>query len=113
MELVAAVLAGFVVAPFVPWVRRLGRDYAGWIIALVPLIICVYLATLIGPIADGETRRTSYDWVPSLHINLSFYVDGLSLAFGLLISGIGALIVVYSGGYLKGTSIWAGSTPTC
>ncbi|MBA2452404.1 MAG: putative monovalent cation/H+ antiporter subunit A [Chloroflexia bacterium] len=102
MELVAAVLAGFVIAPFVPWIRRAGRDYTGWIIALVPLFICVYLATLIGPIADGETRRVSYDWIPSLHINLSFYVDGLSLAFGLLISGIGALIMVYAGGYLKG-----------
>lgn len=102
MELVAAVLAGFVMAPFVPWVRRVGRDYTGWIIALVPLLICIYLATLIGLIADGETRRVSYDWIPSLHINLSFYVDGLSLAFGLLISGIGALIMVYAGGYLKG-----------
>ncbi len=102
MELVAAVLAGFLLAPCVPWIRRVGQDYTGWIIALVPLSICAYLATLIGPIADGETRRVSYDWIPALHVNLSFYVDGLSLAFGLLISGIGALIVVYTGGYLKG-----------
>ena len=29
-------------------------------------------------------------------------IDGLSLTFALLISGIGALIVLYSGGYLKG-----------
>lgn len=33
---------------------------------------------------------------------MSFYLDGLSLLFVLLISGIGALVMIYAGGYLKG-----------
>lgn len=104
MELVAAVLAGFVVAPCVPLIRRFGRDRTGWILALVPLAICIYLTTFIGTITDGETHRVSYAWVPSLHVNLSFSLDGLSLVFGLLIAGIGALILIYTGGYMAGDS---------
>ena len=102
MELVATILAGFVVAPFVPLIQRIGRQYTGWLIALVPLAICIYLATFIDPVAGGDTHRVSYEWIPSLSINLSFYIDGLSLVFALLISGIGTLIMVYAGGYLEG-----------
>ena len=90
------------VAPFVPWIQRATRGYTGWVLALVPLAICIYLATFIGQVADGDTHRVSYDWIPTLSVQLSFYIDGLGLAFALLISGIGALIMVYAGGYLSG-----------
>ena len=41
--------------------------------------------------------------MPALGVNLSFTVDGLSLLFALLISGVGALVLVYAGGYLAGS----------
>ncbi|MBN1220387.1 MAG: DUF4040 domain-containing protein, partial [Anaerolineae bacterium] len=78
------------------------KKYSGWLIALVPLGLTLYFASLIPLIAAGETAQLTYQWVPSLGVNLSFYVDGLSLIFSLLISGIGALVAVYSGGYLAG-----------
>lgn len=43
------------------------------------------------------------DWMPSLGINYDLYVDGLSLLFGLLISGIGSLVIFYSIYYLHKT----------
>ncbi len=52
--------------------------------------------------AGGEPVRTFHPWAPSLGVNLSFALDGLGLLFALLISGIGALVVVYAGGYLEG-----------
>ncbi|MDP1775127.1 MAG: proton-conducting transporter membrane subunit, partial [Moraxellaceae bacterium] len=39
---------------------------------------------------------------PSLGIQLSFWLDGLSLLMALLITGIGTLIFIYAGTYLKG-----------
>src|SRR5699024_8858132 len=45
----------------------------------------------------------TYRWIPSLHINFDFYLDGLSLLFVLLISGIGTLVVLYSVFYLERT----------
>ena len=41
-------------------------------------------------------------WAPSLGVHLSWHLDGLSLFFALLITGIGTLIVLFFGGYLQG-----------
>ena len=46
--------------------------------------------------AAGHPIRATLDWVPVYGIALSFLVDGLSLTFALLISGIGALILKLS-----------------
>ncbi|MEL7462124.1 MAG: hydrogen gas-evolving membrane-bound hydrogenase subunit E, partial [Pseudomonadota bacterium] len=49
----------------------------------------------------------AYDWVPSQGITLAFMVDGLSLTFALLITGIGALVLLYSNSYLAGHAQYA------
>ncbi|MGX5665560.1 putative monovalent cation/H+ antiporter subunit A [Rhizobium daejeonense] len=82
-------------------VRRLGAN-AAWFIALVPLAIFIHLLRFVPEIAGGEVVTGGYAWVPSLNLSFSWFLDGLSLTFALLITGIGALIVLYSGGYLKG-----------
>lgn len=40
-------------------------------------------------------------WVPSLQMNANFKLDGLSLVFALLITGIGSLVFIYASSYLK------------
>lgn len=75
---------------------------AGWLLALLPAGAMVYLLGFSGKIAAGESLRLSLNWVPSLAVNFSFFVDGLSLLFALLITGIGALILIYASGYLAG-----------
>jgi multicomponent Na+:H+ antiporter subunit A len=72
------------------------------LLALPPLGLTLAFLSLVPAIAAGETFRWSIEWVPSLGVNLSFHVDGLSLLFALLICGIGTLIVLYAGGYLAG-----------
>ena len=49
---------------------------------------------------DGGTAYQNYSWIPSLDISFVSYIDGLSLLFSLLITGIGALVVLYSIFYL-------------
>jgi len=95
-----AVLSGFALALVAPWLHRVGRGATGWFIALLPVGLGLYFASFIDAIAAGETFAVTYPWAPSLGVSLSFYVDGLSLLFALLISGIGALIFIYSGAYL-------------
>ncbi|MCC1491835.1 putative monovalent cation/H+ antiporter subunit A [Cognatishimia sp. F0-27] len=76
------------------------------IIGLLPVaisgILFVWFLTLVPVVADGGILRTQWTWVPSLGITLSFLVDGLSLTFALLITGIGALVHLYSNTYLAG-----------
>ena len=73
---------------------------AGWISVLVPAAIFVWFLQFLAPVAAGEQVLIGTDWVPSMDIRLSFLIDGLSLTFGLLISGIGALVTLYSTKYL-------------
>ena len=41
-----------------------------------------------------------FDWVPSFGVRFAFRLDGLSFGFAFLILFIGALVVLYSGGYM-------------
>lgn len=100
--MVIAVLSGFAASLAAPLLHRFTRGLAGWTIALLPLGLFLYFFSFIGPVSAGETIAISYPWAPSLGVNLSFYLDGLSLLFALLILGIGTLVVIYSGGYLAG-----------
>ena len=79
-----------------------GQKMAGWAGFLIASSFFVFFWQMMGPVGAGETLRWSYEWVPSLGIALSFFVDGLSLTFALLISGIGALVMLYSTKYLEG-----------
>lgn len=92
----------FLGAMIAPLLTRVFKHNAAWILALAPLWIFFHFASFLGRISAGETVKGGYRWVPSLDVDFSWYLDGLSLTFALLISGIGTLIVLYSGGYLKG-----------
>ena len=80
-----------------PWLRP-----AGILPVLIAAGLFAVFARAIPQVAAGETLRFVWDWVPSLGISLSFLVDGLSLTFALLISGIGALVFLYASKYLQG-----------
>lgn len=48
----------------------------------------------------GEAYQTFTPWIPEIGLNLGFKLDALSLMFGLLITGIGLLIILYAHSYL-------------
>ena len=83
-----------------PQVPRLFGGPSGWISVAVPLVLFIWFLQFIPAIAAGETLRWSMEWVPSLDVAISFWLDGLSLTFALLITGIGALVTLYSAQYL-------------
>ncbi|MFO8155287.1 MAG: putative monovalent cation/H+ antiporter subunit A [Pseudomonadota bacterium] len=95
-----AVLSGFILAVLAPLIHRGFGRIAGTVLALLPAGLFVYFASFLPMVTAGETARMVFPWLPGLDINLSFYIDGLSLLFALLISGIGTFILVYGGGYL-------------
>jgi len=99
MAMILAPLAAGAVAPLL--VARAPR-IAGWVLAIVPAVIAGVLFLQLGTVVNGGPIREVVEWVPSLGLSAAFQLDGLGLLFALLISGIGALVVVYAGGYLKG-----------
>ena len=100
--MLTAVLAIFVLAAVAPTVHRMVPGFSHWLLALVPAAITVWFAGFLGPVGAGEVVLQSVPWIPTLGVELAFRLDGLSLLFALLITGIGTFIVLYTGGYLHG-----------
>lgn len=91
-------------ALFMPFFFKKVRSiHTGWFVLIVPLFLVTFYATFVPLISKGETVIAQLDWIPSLGISFVSYLDGLSLLFSLLISGIGALVVLYSIYYLDRT----------
>lgn len=94
-------LLPFLAAFISPVLVRFFGEKAAWILALFPAVIFIHLFGLVDEISKGEVVTGGLMWVPSLGANFTYFLDGLSLTFALLISGIGTLIILYAGGYLS------------
>jgi multicomponent Na+:H+ antiporter subunit A len=88
-------------AAFAPWGVRLFDRRFGYLAGLVSLALFTWFASHIPAISGGEEVSERIAWLPSLGATLAFRLDGLALLFALLITGIGALIALYSVGYLE------------
>lgn len=93
----------FMFACIVPFLfKYLNRQvHTGWFVMIVPLSILIYLLQFIPKVASGATYEYTLSWIPSLGIEFTAYVDGLALLFGLLISGVGTLVILYSIFYMS------------
>jgi len=69
--------------------------------SILVLGVIIFFANHVGPVSTGKTFTSSFSWVASLHIQLSFYLDGLSLFFALLITVVGLLVLLYSYKYME------------
>ncbi|MDL2404371.1 proton-conducting transporter membrane subunit [Rhizobium calliandrae] len=81
-------------------VRYLGHN-AAWPLSLFPALAFLHFLGFLPTIAAGHNVQEGLHWVPSLNLRFSWLLDGLSLTFALMITGIGTLIVHYAGGYLN------------
>lgn len=97
-----AVISGFILALVIPLIMGWMKPKSTIWIAILPFSIFGFFLSKLPLILDGETLKVSYQWVPSIGVNLDFNLDGLSYLFVLLISGIGTLVFIYTSSYLKG-----------
>lgn len=100
--MILAVLSGFIVALILAFSGKLFKGRLSVLLGLLPLSIFNYFLYFFPAISKGEVITFSYRWIPSLGINLDFRLDGLSMLFVMLITGIGALIYFYAASYLEG-----------
>jgi multicomponent Na+:H+ antiporter subunit A len=83
--------------PNAPWITL-----AGMLPVAITAALFVFFLGYVPQIAAMETVRWAWPWIPSLDIEFSFWLDGLSLTFALLITGIGTLVMLYAAKYLQG-----------
>jgi len=94
--------------------RRLGDPAAGWVAtvfvaASFVVSVGVYLDLLGVHAADRTFTQNLWTWIPvgGLQVHADLYVDPLSMTMVLFVTGISALIHMYSVGYMKGDRDYA------
>ncbi|WPP52154.1 hydrogen gas-evolving membrane-bound hydrogenase subunit E [Catalinimonas niigatensis] len=97
-----AVLSGYLLALFCAIFYRRSPKLIGYLVTVAVAALCAYFFSFWGEIDFQNAQSFTYLWVPSLGVDLVFYLDGLSLFFSLLITFFGVLILLYSIGYMKG-----------
>ncbi len=88
-------LVGAIVAPLLA--ARLPA-IGGVLAALVPAALFVWLWQTIGPVGVAPIVDV-VPWIPALGIDLVLRLDGFSLLFALLITGIGTGVTLYAAAY--------------
>jgi len=100
-------LAGFLL--LVLFGRRLSEPKAGWLAAtMCGSAFFVTLLVFLDMVSKTAEERSHvvkvFSWIPvgSLHVDLAFLADQLSITMALFITGIGTLIHLYAVGYMHG-----------
>lgn len=100
--MIAALLAVSLAGSCAAWplARLLGRRSVGWVLALLPAGLFVGFLRFAPTIEAGRVVVERRAWAPSLGVELTLRLDGFAFLFCLLVTGIGALVVIYAGAYL-------------
>lgn len=81
--------------------ERLGRNLCAVTTALAPLAVLGLLLYHLPSVLSGDIQYFHLPWLPALGLDISLRLDGLSMMFALLISGIGLLVILYARYYLS------------
>ena len=89
-------LAAFAGVPLVlPWlINRIGTR-AFYVAASLPAAAFAHTLWLTPAVYSGATPFESYEWIPALGIELSMRMDTLAWLMTLIVTGVGALVMLY------------------
>src|SRR5689334_1660297 len=96
--LVALPFIGSVIAALLP---TNARDAESTWAGLVALICVTQVALLFPSVSNGGVIRQDILWLPSVGLDLAIRMDGLAWMLAMLVTGIGALIVLYARYYMS------------
>ncbi|MGN7860391.1 Na+/H+ antiporter subunit A [Microbacterium sp. 22303] len=97
-------VASLLLPLLVSWIGA--RAFA--VAALVPAAAFVHLIVLTPQVLAGSDDsalipRESIEWIPQLGLSLSFRLDELSWLLALIVTGVGALVLLYCRWYFRGS----------
>jgi len=99
--MLAILIAFAALALVLPLVRRLIGRRVFLVAALVPTAAFVYTLALSGSVLDGGQVTEVVQWVPQLDLAIAVRLDTLSWVLALIVTGVGALVLVYCARYFS------------
>jgi len=97
--MIAVVFSGILVSLLLLFTGNFFSHRKSLFISLLPIGSFAYILSLL---VEGVPfpYKIGYSWIPSFGMNPDFSLDGLSLTYVLLITGIGSLVFLYSSSYI-------------
>ncbi len=86
--------------PLLAWLGTHVKKNLGYGALIFPVVSFLCVIAVGNSVDWHGSTIVEWPWIPTLGINFSFLIDGLSLVFGLIVSGVGCFIVFYSNHYL-------------
>ncbi|PJX23732.1 monovalent cation/H+ antiporter subunit A [Advenella sp. S44] len=77
------------------------RAPEAWMAGIIAVIGALITLSLLPDVLQGNTIVQTLEWVPSYKLNLVFRMDGYAWLFSLLITVMGALVVLYARYYMS------------
>lgn len=94
----AILLAASAIAPLL---RHVAVNRRVYLLPVPALVAFVLLALVAGPsVFQGNLPSFSREWVPAIDLTFALQLNGWGLLLALLVTGIGALILIYATGYM-------------
>ena len=84
----------------IPFFPKESQKYLGLIVSVFPLFVFFLTVSLLLDLQPGTPILVDSGWGFFHGIEFSFRMDGLSLIFGALVSGIGFLVMLYANYYM-------------
>lgn len=106
MSIDASLLPYVVLLPFVAsglalFLPANARNAAAALAGSVTVLTLLATVLMYGQVTGGAVLRANVSWLPRFGLDLTWRMDGVSWMFALLISGIGALVVLYARYYMS------------
>jgi multicomponent K+:H+ antiporter subunit A len=76
------------------------RRATAWAAAAVTTAVLLWLLIQTPAVLSGQTMLQHAAWIPSVGLDANFRLDGLALMFGLMVTGVGLLVILYAAYYL-------------
>jgi len=96
--ILALPFAGSIVAALLP---ENARKLEAWLAGFVAIACSVLVFTEFPNAVDGRIVKTTISWIPELGMDFTLRMDGYSWLFSMIITTMGALIVLYARYYLS------------
>ena len=86
---------------YLSWERVSKKYITGKFVIIVPLILFLYFLSNLKYIYSGGIIYKTLAFASNVGLDINLRLDGLSLLFALLITGIGTLVILYSCYYMS------------
>jgi len=97
LALLGLPFAGSLLAGFLPTTaRNAAIALAGSIAVITTLITISFYSATVG----GSAATVKFAWIPALNLDFSLRMDGIAWLFALMVTGIGALVILYARYYM-------------